>query len=389
MDPQPELATPVSYVCGENKKIIASCEEEEEEEDRQWQYATQLACSSVLPMVLKAAIELGLLDIIERAGPGALLSPTEIASHLPLSTNKYNNPEYDVDRILRLLATHSILTSTTPHHHEYDGPQVHRLYGLAPVSKYFIRNQDGVSLAPLLELIQGKVMIDMWYHMKDAVIEGGLPFNRAYGMNASEYAGKDVKYLELFKTSMREYNFMFMRMILGKYKGFQSLKSMVDVGGGDGTILNMIVSNYPTIKGINFDLPPIIHKSPSYPGIEHIAGDMFVSIPKGDAIFMKWILHGWDDEHCLKILKNCCEALPDHGKVIVVDLVVPEAPETSIPVQSILQFDLFMMNMNPGGKERTQKEFEILAKAAGFSSIRVACCAYNFSLVEFYKKKNL
>ncbi|KAA8526065.1 hypothetical protein F0562_007835 [Nyssa sinensis] len=360
----------------EEKEIRLSSEEED---DINCQYAMQLACSSVLPMALKAAIELGLLDIIERAGPGALLSPTEIASQLPTS-----NPDAPVllDRILRLLASHSVLTCSLG-----DGEQheIQRLYGLAPVCKYFIRNQDGVSLAPFFEIIQSKVMIDMWYHMKDAVVEGGLPFNRAYGMSSSEYVGKDAKLLQLFKASMKEYNSMFMRMILEKYKGFQDLKSMVDVGGGDASILNMIVSKYPTIKAINFDLPSIIDKSPTYPGIEHVAGDMFVSIPKGDAIFMKWILHSWDDEHCLKILKICYEALPEHGKVIIVDLVVPEVPETSIPVKSVLQLDLFLMNMNPGGKERTEKEFEILAKAAGFSSIRVAYCAYGFSLVEFYK----
>lgn len=97
------------------------------------------------------------------------------------------------------------------------------------------------------------------------------------------------------------------------------------------------------------------------------------------------MLHSWDNEHCLKLLKNCYQALPDHGKVIVVDLVVPKSPETSVAVKSVLQFDLYMMNMNHGGKERTERELESLAKAAGFFSIRVACCTYNFSVVEIYK----
>lgn len=99
----------------------------------------------------------------------------------------------------------------------------------------------------------------------------------------------------------------------------------------------------------------------------------------------QWILHSWDDNHCLKLLRNCYEALPNDGKVIIVDMVVPDDPDTSIAVRSKYQFDLFMMNMNPGGKERTEQEFTILAKEAGFSSIRVMCCAYNYSLVEIYK----
>lgn len=99
----------------------------------------------------------------------------------------------------------------------------------------------------------------------------------------------------------------------------------------------------------------------------------------------QWILHAWDHEHCVRILKNCYEAIPDHGKVIVVDMVILEAPETSLAARSLFQFDLFMMNTNITGKERTEKEFEGLAKEAGFSSICVACSAYNFSVIELFK----
>lgn len=155
--------------------------------------------------------------------------------------------------------------------------------------------------------------------MKDAVLEGGLPFSQAYGMNVVEYVGKDERFGGVFKDSMKEFNPIFMKKILETYKGFVGLKTLVDVGGGDGTILNMIISMYPAIKGFNYDLPSVVEKSPSHPGmisascfpsdnlvyhyllhfalltyggvllsgIEHIAGDMFVRIPKGDAVFMK------------------------------------------------------------------------------------------------------
>ncbi|KAK7844145.1 caffeic acid 3-o-methyltransferase 1 [Quercus suber] len=99
-----------------------------------------------------------------------------------------------------------------------------------------------------------------------------------------------------------------------------------------------------------------------------------VSTP-GTALRVNW----------LKVLKNCYEALPDQGKVIVVDLVIPEAPATAGDDKSLFQLYLFMVNTNPKRKERKDKEFESLAKEAGFSGIQVACCAYNFSVVEFYK----
>ncbi|XP_062074022.1 caffeic acid 3-O-methyltransferase-like [Humulus lupulus] len=355
---------------------------DEIKEENHSQYAMQLATSSVLPMVLKATVELGLLDIIERAGPGALLSPAQIASELPT-----HNPDAPMllDRLLCLLSSHSVLACSLSPDQSRDG-KILRLYGLAPVAMYFVRNGiDGVSLAPLLCTMQDKAYIDIWYHLKDAVLEGGHPCNRAHGMNMVEYVRKDSRFGELFQLSMKEFNPIFMKRILEIYEGFKGLTSLVDVGGGDGANLNMIIPKYPAIKGINFDLPAILDKSSSFPGIEHCSGDMFVNIPKGETIFMKWILHGWDDEHCLIILKNCYEALPESGKVIVVDMVILEAPETSLAARSLYQFDTFMMNNNITGKERTKREFEGLAKAAGFSSICVACSAYDFSVVELFK----
>ena len=105
------------------------------------------------------------------------------------------------------------------------------------------------------------------YHLKDAILEGGIPFSRAYGMEAIEYARKDDKFREIFIGSMKDLNPLVMKKILEKYKGFEGLKLLVDVGGGDGTLLNMIISKYPSIKGVNFDLASVIEKSPSYPGM--------------------------------------------------------------------------------------------------------------------------
>lgn len=102
--------------------------------------------------------------------------------------------------------------------------------------------------------------------MKDAVLEGGIPFNRAYGMTAFEYHGKDPRFNKVFNNGMSGHSTITMKKILETYKAFEGLKSIVDVGGGTGATLNMIVSKYPTIKGINFDLPHVIDDAPSYPG---------------------------------------------------------------------------------------------------------------------------
>ncbi|KAJ8446400.1 hypothetical protein Cgig2_019293 [Carnegiea gigantea] len=349
-------------------------------EDEACSYAMTVTSGSVPPMVLKAVIELDVLEIIKRAGPGAHLSPAEIAAQLPTT-----NPDAAtmLDRMLRLLASYSILSyslRTLP-----DG-RVERLYGLAPVCQFLTKNEDGVTLGALSLMNQDKVLMESWYHLKDAVLDGGIPFNKAYGMTAFEYHGTDPRFNKIFNNGMSNHSTITMKRILENYKGFEGLPTLVDVGGGTGATLNMIISKHPTIKGINFDLPHVIEDAPTYSGVEHVGGDMFVIVPKGDAVFMKWICHDWSDEHCLKFLKNCYAALPDHGKVIVCEYILPVEPETSHAARTVFHVDAIMLAHNPGGKERTEQEFEALAKGAGFEGFRVACSAYDTKVMEFLKK---
>ncbi|KAH9725347.1 Flavone 3'-O-methyltransferase 1 [Citrus sinensis] len=99
----------------------------------------------------------------------------------------------------------------------------------------------------------------------------------------------------------------------------------------------------------------------------------------------KWILHDWSDEHCLKLLKNCYKSIPEDGKVIVVESILPDLPETSTLLKRNSQIDVLMMTQNPGGKEQTKHEFMTLATGAGFSGIRFECFTCNLWVMEFYK----
>nr|WJH18563.1 O-methyltransferase COMT1 [Artemisia annua] len=352
----------------------------EANQDEAFLFAMQLATASVLPMVVKTAIELDLLETIAKAGPGGLLSASELVAQLP----NVKNPEAPVmlDRICSLLASHSVLTCTLK---ESDDGSSERFYGLAPVCKFLIKNEGGVSLAPLLLMNQDKILMESWYYLKDAVLDGGIPFNKAYGMSAFEYHGKDQRFNKVFNSGMFGHSTMTMNKIVDLYDGFNGLTTLVDVGGGTGASLNMIISKHTSLKGINFDLPHVIEDATTYPGIEHVGGDMFESVPKGDAIFMKWILHDWSDAHCLKFLKNCYKSLPENGKVIVAECILPEAPDTTTATQNVIHIDVIMLAHNPGGKERTEKEFEALAKEAGFKGFRKAACAYNTWVMEFCK----
>ncbi|XP_077248339.1 caffeic acid 3-O-methyltransferase-like isoform X4 [Tasmannia lanceolata] len=260
----------------------SSNKETHEEEEESFMFAMQLTSASVLPMALKAAIELEVLEIIAKEGSGAKLSPSQIVSQLPTQ-----NPDAPtmLDRILRLLASYSILTCSVITH---ENGQIERLYGLAPVCKFLLQNQHGGCLGPLLVMNQDKVFMESWHQLKEAVLEGGVPFDKAFGMNAFEYPGTDPRFNEVFNRGMSNHTTLIMKKILETYRGFEELKVLVDVGGGVGASLNMIVSKYPHIKGINFDLPHVVADAPPSSGVEHVGGDMFVSVPSGgEAIFMK------------------------------------------------------------------------------------------------------
>ncbi|GMH10063.1 hypothetical protein Nepgr_011904 [Nepenthes gracilis] len=110
-------------------------------------------------------------------------------------------------------------------------------------------------------------MTDHRHYLKEAVLEGEIAFNKAHGTTMFEYNEVDPAYNKLFNSGMSDPSVLITEKILDTYKGFEGLSSLVDVGGGIGVTLNMIVSKYPMIKGINFDLPHVIKDSPPFSGI--------------------------------------------------------------------------------------------------------------------------
>ncbi|EPS73905.1 hypothetical protein M569_00851 [Genlisea aurea] len=335
----------------------------------------ELAQGSILPMALKTAVELDLLRVVNQAD--AAVSASDLAAQLPTT-----NPAAPtmIDRILRLLAANGVVVCRAV---DSENGGVERRYSPTPVSRYF---GEGTSLAPHLLLIQDDVILQTWHHLKDAILEGGgEAFRRAYGKHAFEYPSVDPRFNAIFNKAMVSHTTLFMNKLLQKYDGFRGLETLVDVGGGTGIALKRIIDKYPSISGINFDLSHVINEAPPSPGIEHLAGDMFASIPKANAIFMKWICHDWNDEYCIKLLKNCWDALDDGGKVIVVDSIVESEPDGGTVSKGIAAADVLMMAINPGGKERTEVEFRSLAKCIGFKKFEKVCHVYGQWVMELYK----
>ncbi|QCE02480.1 flavonol 3-O-methyltransferase [Vigna unguiculata] len=353
----------------------------EEEQDGLF-FALNMVSSATFPLAVKTANELGIFDIMAKEGEGAKLSAQDITEKLGIK-----NPQAPtmLDRILRLLASHSMLSSCLGEEGQNSGK---RLYSLTYASKYFVSDADGVSFGASLNLILGKVCLDSWTELKGAIAEGGIAFNRVHGMNAFEYSAVDPTYNDVFNKAMFNITTIITNRVLELYDGFKNINRLVDVGGGLGINLKLITSKYPNLQGVNFDLPHVIEHAPTYPGVEHVAGDMFESVPNGDAIFMK-ASKNQDvykrQEHAPTYPGVEHVAGDIDGKVIVVDLIVPALPESTVIARNGYQADILMMAQNPGGKERTQNEFMELALSSGFSGITFVCFVSGFWVMEFYK----
>ncbi|RYQ86854.1 hypothetical protein Ahy_B10g106466 [Arachis hypogaea] len=325
-----------------------------EDYDDAFTKAASFAFAQVFPAILNAAIDMNLFDIISKAESSLGMSASEIASKIPKQHSEMGSR---LERMLPSLVARSLLTCSIRTINE-DG-DTERVYAISPVGQYYTSNHHDEQRGSLIALTD----------TKDAILDANNHnhFQKVYGKMAFEYMETDTELGNLFGQAMSQAGPLELKQVLNAYKGFEGISTLVDVGGGYGQILKQILLQYPSIKAINFDLPHVVKNAPPHPGIEHIGGDMFKTVPKADAILLKHVCHNWKDEECVKVLRNCYEALPPHGKVIVLDTLLPEIPKsTSFKDTQAVDLD-FLMFLVLGGKERTQKQFEKLCKISGFS----------------------
>ncbi|CAN4117561.1 unnamed protein product [Withania somnifera] len=167
---------------------------------------------------------------------------------------------------------------------------------------------------------------------------------------------------------------------------FQGLNSIVDVGGGTGTVAKSIAKTFPNLQCTVFDLPHVVEGLEGSDNLSYVGGDFFVSIPHADALLLKWILHDWSDEESVKILKKCKEAIPSKengGKVIIIDMMVDNKIGDDESIETQIFFDMLMMVLVTG-RERTEKGWSKIFFEAGFSDYKVTPILGLRSLIEVY-----
>ncbi|MBF6567781.1 MAG: methyltransferase [Candidatus Binataceae bacterium] len=169
---------------------------------------------------------------------------------------------------------------------------------------------------------------------------------------------------------------------------FAGVSTLLDVGGGLGELMSAILTMYPSMRGIVYDLPHCaegarmnLSAAGAAERAEFIAGSFFESVPAAaDAIILKNIIHDWNDERCLQILRNCHRALRPGARLTAIDRIVPEKLEPKADHLSAMLSDLNMLR-GAGGCERTESEHRELLGKSGFRTTRVVP-AGRYSLIE-------
>lgn len=226
-----------------------------------------------------------------------------------------------------------------------------------------------------------------WGRFDHSVRTGKPAFEEVFGADCFTWLQDNAASFTVFQQAMTGLSAASGSAVAEAYD-FSSVRTLVDVGGGHGALLSLILDRAPNLKGILFDRVEVIQsagkvlQAGGHAGeIQAIAGDFFEGVPAGaDAYIMKHIIHDWDDEHCIRLLSNCRRAMAPGGRVLIVDFVLSDGPESTI-TQLI---DLEMLVMTPGGRERTEQEYAALLARAGLEFARFIPTQSPVSMVEAF-----
>jgi ubiquinone/menaquinone biosynthesis C-methylase UbiE len=277
-----------------------------------------------------------------------------------------------LSRLLRALAGCGLLTEAEP-----------RRFALTPLGAALKAGAPGAARATVLTLA-GDWQWKAWDNFLHSVATGEPGLQRAFGLSLFEYLAANLQDGADFNGAMVGLHGTDGPALATAYD-FAPLRTLADLGGGTGTLLAAVLQAHPHLRGTLVDLPetvPVARRIIESRGLSQrckvVAGDFFKMVPPGyDAYILAHVLHDWADERALPILRNCRRALPPHGRLLIVDAVLPQG---DAPHPGKLM-DLLMLTVT-GGVERTAEEFAMLLQAGGFEMRRIIPICGGQSVVE-------
>jgi acetylserotonin O-methyltransferase len=316
----------------------------------------EMATGFWVSKTLFAGIELRIFDALADG-------PQQVAE----LANKLSLPADSVERLLGALTAIGLLEK----HDER--------FSNTAVAQSFLVKGSPTYLGETLEHFFNRVLYQLWGNLADGVRENSHRWHQAFklpGENPFEAIYSDAAQLNVFLSAMSTLTAMPNAEMLADFdlSGYQCL---MDVGGALGSLMVAALTRNQNLKGIVFDLPPVTPLTEKYIAqhnlsdrVEVVAGDMFVGpLPQNaDIISLGWILHDWDDEHCVTLLKQCFAALPSGGTLLVLEKVLDES-KTGPLWPALLSLTMLVFTL--GGRERTAKEYLALLSQAGFEQAEV------------------
>jgi hypothetical protein len=288
----------------------------------------------------------------------ALPCPGETAAPVARLAERVGADPDALHRLLRYLATLGLVSS------DQHGYRLTETGGL-------LRKDAALSLRPLALLYGGpfyRSFADLGY----AVRTGEEAFRHVFGQGHFDHFAADPELLALFDGAMAAGAPMFQP--LPDLVDFSAARTVVDIGGGIGELLGRVLTAHPRLHGVLFERPQVIEEARVRMDRAGLAdrctfasGDFTRTIPTGgDVYLLSRVLHDWDDQRCLEILRRCAEAMPDHADLVVVERLLPADDRPSLAVA----WDVHML-CNVGGRERTEAHFRGLLAEAGFTLLDV------------------
>ncbi len=318
----------------------------------------QLTAGSASSQAIFAAAELGIADLIARGETSLAALAQATGSH-----------PHALWRLMRYLVSIGLFDEKESQ------------YSLTPMGQLLQEGVDGSRRARLRML--GR-FAPAWAQILYSVKTSESAFHKAYGKALFEHLEVNPEDAAIFDSAMTAVHGPETAAMIEAYD-FSGIQCLADIGGGNGSVLIDVLKHYPALRGILFDRPHVVARARSQvddAGLSGrcsvVGGDFFQGVREGaDAYLLRHIIHDWYDPQAVRILNNCRRALPAHGRVLVVEMIVPEGNAPSLAKE----FDLSMLVL-VGGQERTQAEYRALFEQAGLRMVSVTTTSAPISIME-------